>query len=132
MMIGLATLYKFVVLNEAGVTVGSSGATVTIRQQKIDSSGVLVTGAEITLTNAATILSTNSGDVGVEQNNSADKNLNGYGVFQVTVPAGANGNVLLYLLNSTANPSSYPTKLPQPLAIINFASSGTASIQFQF
>jgi hypothetical protein len=133
-MIGLPTHYRFKVYNKTGQTIASGGnANVYSKRVKFDSSGALTfEGSEaIVLVNTGSSISDSAYFAGTTQDNTTDKYIGGHFTFKVTAPASSSGDVTLFFERSTDGGTTWDDDgLGEPVATINFTTSGTKKVTF--
>jgi hypothetical protein len=125
-MIVLPRYYRFTVLNNCGQTISTGNVKVYGRRFKFDSSGALsYESTEATIwTSGGTVANAAYLSSSFEDNNT-NKWIGGAFAFEVTAPASANGNVILFFERSTDGTTRVDTNgAGDVVAVLNFTTSG--------
>lgn len=102
----LGKTYRLVVLNESGAAL--TGLTCTLEPWKLDSSGAMVYGSEITVSGLSTTLANQTADASDTIDNSTNKYLGFACTWGITVGSSMSGTASLYLQHSTDGGTDWP------------------------
>jgi hypothetical protein len=119
--------YRFVVYNGTGQTLGSNPISIKARRWNFSSSGVQTwEGSEATVDSTIGNGLTNATySAGTAVDNSTTAYLGGTFRFSVTAPTSANGQVIIYLQNSSDGGTTWPDNgFGRVIKVFNFTTSG--------
>lgn len=126
-MIVLPRYYRFRVLNNCGQTISAGNVKVYARRFKFDSTGALsYESSETTVYTSSGGITTGSYDNSSMIDNSSSLYIGGAFALEVTAPASASGNVILFFERSTDGTTRVDTAgVGDVVAVLNFTTSGT-------
>lgn len=126
-MIVLPRYYRFRVLNNCGQTISAGNVKVYGRRFKFDSTGALsYESSETTIYTSSGGITTGSYDNSSMVDNGTNLYVGGAFVFEVTAPASASGNVILFFERSTDGTTRVDTAgVGDVVAVLNFTTNGT-------